>query len=97
MASLTTVYFIGILIASLSGMGSAFVGSRIFPLTGGDTEEPTKKPEPQPEEKPQELEEEKEKPQELEDEEEKPLALEDEEEKPLALEDKAGGRKKRRR
>jgi len=55
MASLTTVYVISIVLASIAGMGSAFVGSKIYPLTGGakekqsDTDaEPT--PEPQSEE-----------------------------------------------
>jgi len=39
MASLTTVYFIGIMMASAAGMGSAFVGNRFFPIKGGAEEE----------------------------------------------------------
>ena len=96
MASLTTVYFVGILLASLSAMGSAFLGNRIFPLKGGSVVTPIE--EPKEEEKPVPVEEdEEEKPLQLEDEEEKPLQLEDdEEEKPLAIEDKVGGKKRRR-
>ena len=85
MSSLTTVYFAGILIASLSGIGSAFLGDRIFPLKGGSVI--SLEEEPKVEEKPL-----------LPKEEEKPLPLEDEEEeKPLMLEDKTGGKKRRRR
>jgi len=95
MASLTTVYFVGILLASLSAMGSAFLGNRIFPLKGGSVVTPIE--EPKEEEKPVPVEDEEEKPLQVEDEEEKPLQLEDEEEeKPLAIEDKVGGKKRRR-
>jgi hypothetical protein len=105
MSSLTTVYFTGILIASLSGIGSAFLGDRIFPLKGGSVvtpiEQPKEEEKPVPveeEEKPLAVEDEEEKPLQLEDEEEKPLAVQDEdEEKPLMIEDKAGGKKRRRR
>ena len=106
MSSLTTVYFTGILIASLSGIGSAFLGDRIFPLKGGSSVTPVEKPKveekPAPveeDEKPLAVEDEEEKPLPLEDEEEKPLPLEDdeEEEKPLMIEDKTGGKKRRRR
>lgn len=105
MSSLTTVYFVGILVASLSGIGSAFLGDRIFPLKGGSVATPVE--EPKAEETPLPIEEEDEKPLPLEDEEkplpledeEKPLPLEDDEdeEKPLMLEDKTGGKKRRRR
>jgi len=35
MASLTTVYMLSVLLSSAAGMGAAFVGNRIYPLTGG--------------------------------------------------------------
>lgn len=35
MASLTTVYAISIILTSLAGIGSAFVGNKIYPLKGG--------------------------------------------------------------
>jgi hypothetical protein len=35
MASLTTVYMISMILTSIAGFSSAFVGNRIFPLTGG--------------------------------------------------------------
>lgn len=35
MASLTTVYIISIILTSIAGMGSAFVGNKIYPLSGG--------------------------------------------------------------
>ena len=35
MVSLTTVYAISIVFASIAGMGSAFLGNKIYPLTGG--------------------------------------------------------------
>ena len=35
MASLSTVYAITTVLASVAGMGAAFVGNRIFPLKGG--------------------------------------------------------------
>lgn len=35
MASLTTVYGLCIVLASLAGIGSAFVANKIYPLTGG--------------------------------------------------------------
>ena len=44
MASLTTVYVISIILASIAGVSSAFVGNTIYPLTGGAEETP--KPEP---------------------------------------------------
>ena len=42
MASLTTVYMISMVLTSIAGVSSAFLGNRIFPLTGGaiPTEEP---------------------------------------------------------
>jgi len=40
MVSLTTVYGISILLTSLAGMGSAFVGNKIYPLKGGAVELP---------------------------------------------------------
>ena len=99
MSSLTTVYFIGIIVASLSGVGAAFVGDRIFPLKGGSVVTQVEEPKPLPveEEKPLTIEDE-EKPLPLEDE-EKPLQVEDEEEdeKPLMIEDKTGGKNRRRR
>ena len=36
MASLTTVYMISMILTSIAGFSSAFVGNRIFPLTGGE-------------------------------------------------------------
>jgi len=57
MGSLTTVYLIGIILASLSGMASAFVGERVFPLKGGDIKpQPESLPELEDEEKPPALE-----------------------------------------
>lgn len=35
MASLTTVYTISMFLTSIAGIASAFLGNRIFPLTGG--------------------------------------------------------------
>ena len=35
MASLSTVYFIGIMLASVAGMSSAFLGNKIYPIKGG--------------------------------------------------------------
>jgi len=35
MASLTTVYMISMILTSIAGFGSAFLGNRIFPLKGG--------------------------------------------------------------
>ena len=46
MASLTTVYMISIILTSIAGIGSAFVGNRIYPISGG-----AEKPEEKPEEK----------------------------------------------
>jgi hypothetical protein len=40
MASLTTVYMISIILTSIAGMSSAFVGNSIYPLTGGADEKP---------------------------------------------------------
>jgi hypothetical protein len=40
MASLTTVYMISMILTSIVGMGSAFLGNRIYPLKGG-VEPPT--------------------------------------------------------
>ena len=40
MASLTTVYVISIILTSLAGIGSAFVGNKIYPLKGGAVELP---------------------------------------------------------
>jgi len=51
MASLTTVYLISIILSSIAGLGSAFVGNKIYPITGGAVVE--EKLEPQPEEKPE--------------------------------------------
>lgn len=49
MASLTTVYVISIILTSLAGIGSAFVGNKIYPLKGGAVElPPTPAPEPVP-------------------------------------------------
>jgi len=50
MASLTTVYMISMILTSIAGFSSAYVGNRIFPLTGGaiPTEEPVPKEEPIP-------------------------------------------------
>lgn len=39
MASLTTVYVISIILTSLAGIGSAFVGNKIYPLKGGSVVE----------------------------------------------------------
>jgi hypothetical protein len=44
MDSLTTVYFVSILLTTVAGMGSAFVGSKIYPLSGGALEETTPVP-----------------------------------------------------
>ena len=38
MVSLTTVYGISIFLTSLAGMGSAFVGNKIYPIKGGAVE-----------------------------------------------------------
>jgi hypothetical protein len=35
MASLTTVYVISVIVTSIAGMGSAFLGNKIYPLKGG--------------------------------------------------------------
>ena len=35
MASLTTVYLISMVLTSIAGIASAFVGSKIYPLSGG--------------------------------------------------------------
>jgi hypothetical protein len=35
MSSLSTVYAITTVLSSIAGMGAAFIGNRIFPLTGG--------------------------------------------------------------
>ena len=35
MASLTTVYVISMIVTSVVGIASAFVGNKIYPLTGG--------------------------------------------------------------
>ena len=35
MASLTTVYMISMILTSIAGIGSAFLGNKIYPLTGG--------------------------------------------------------------
>jgi hypothetical protein len=35
MASLSTVYFIGIILASVAGMSSAFLGNKLYPIKGG--------------------------------------------------------------
>jgi hypothetical protein len=40
MVSLTTVYGISIFLTSLAGMGAAFVGNKIYPITGGAVELP---------------------------------------------------------
>lgn len=40
MVSLTTVYGISIFLTSLAGMGSAFVGNKIYPIKGGAVELP---------------------------------------------------------
>ena len=53
MASLTTVYMISIILTSIAGIGSAFVGNNIYPISGG-SEKPVEKPVEQPEEKPEE-------------------------------------------
>jgi len=45
MASLSTVYFIGIVLASVAGMSSAFLGNKLYPIKGGTEpvkEEPVK-------------------------------------------------------
>lgn len=92
MASLTTVYFVGMILASLGGIGSAFVGDRIYPLKGGVIPETPSQPEPVPEPEPESVPEPEPEPE--------PEALPqlEDEEKPLALEDGvAGGRKRRRR
>ena len=52
MASLTTVYIVSLVLASISGIGSAFVGHSFYPWKGGAEQavaEPEAKPEPQPE------------------------------------------------
>jgi len=58
MASLTTVYLISIILTSIAGMSSAFVGNTIYPLTGGAEEKPEvqakSSPEPAPESQPEE-------------------------------------------
>lgn len=35
MVSLSTVYVVSIILASIAGMGSAFVGNKIYPIQGG--------------------------------------------------------------
>ena len=35
MVSLTTVYVVSIVLASVAGMGSAFVGNKFYPIQGG--------------------------------------------------------------
>ena len=40
MASLTTVYSLSVLLSSIAGMGSAFLGNRIFPFKGGNVPPP---------------------------------------------------------
>jgi len=35
MASLSTVYIVSVVLASLAGVGSAFIGNRIYPIKGG--------------------------------------------------------------
>jgi|LakMenEpi03Aug12_release.lakeMendotaPanAssembly.Ray.scaffolds.fasta_scaffold4568216_1 hypothetical protein len=35
MVSLTTVYFVSIVLASIVGMSSGFLGNKIYPLNGG--------------------------------------------------------------
>ena len=45
MASLSTVYIVSVVLASLAGGGSAFIGNRIYPIKGGSSLPP-----PSPEE-----------------------------------------------
>jgi hypothetical protein len=45
MASLSTVYIVSVVLASLAGVGSAFIGNRIYPIKGG-----SELPPPSPEE-----------------------------------------------
>jgi hypothetical protein len=45
MASLSTVYIVSVVLASLAGVGSAFIGNRIYPIKGG-----AELPPPSPEE-----------------------------------------------
>lgn len=45
MASLSTVYIVSVVLASLAGVGSAFIGNRIYPIKGGSSLPP-----PSPEE-----------------------------------------------
>jgi hypothetical protein len=40
MSSLSTVYAITTVLSSIAGMGAAFIGNRIFPLTGGSRPPP---------------------------------------------------------
>ena len=40
MSSLSTVYAITTVLSSIAGMGAAFIGNRIFPLTGGSRPQP---------------------------------------------------------
>ena len=57
MASLTTVYMISIILTSIAGIGSAFIGNKIYPLSGGTVmteEKPEEKSEEKSEEKPEE-------------------------------------------
>lgn len=44
MASLTTVYMISMILTSIAGIASGFVGNRIFPLTGGTKPVPVEEP-----------------------------------------------------
>ena len=101
MASLTTVYIISVIVASIAGMGSAFLGNKIYPLKGGEQSPTVEEPEEVPaveEAEPKELPV-VEEPQAEElpaAEEPEPLALEEPKPEPLALEN-IGGNPKRRR
>ena len=35
MASLSTLYFMSVLLASVAGIGSTFIGDRVYPIQGG--------------------------------------------------------------
>lgn len=41
MTSLSTVYFISILLASVSAFGATYVGHMVYPIKGGSEEAPT--------------------------------------------------------
>jgi hypothetical protein len=42
MASLSTLYFMSVLLASAAGIGSTFIGDRVYPIQrGGEIEPPT--------------------------------------------------------